>query len=308
MRISSFLRKAFRLEGATLFVLLALVVTLVGVELAAGAPNGGLFYAPLLTLGVQDAGPDGDGVTRVIRVCPANHPNETGGGAVINGDQSDLDLELKSSGPPGDIPPNAGSPGHWVLNLNNSSGSRAQATVNLVCAKGAFVYVDKTAHVASTDEGERSVTCPGRTKLAGGGTLAIGGDHTTEISSSAPEGNGPHPDAWDGAINTGLGGAVTLRVTAVCAKHGTYRVVRTPRIPLPNGAQIGATARCPQRSHVSSGGVRITGLDDGLEVAASAAFDNNDGNATPDDGWTGVGNNEGSGHTEFLQVFAVCKT
>jgi hypothetical protein len=269
-----------------------------GICSAAAAGSGTPFYGPLLGLTVPDASVNGNGVTFGALICPHSHPNATGGGAEMIGDQSHLDLELKTSFPSGRA---------WGIELNNSSGSSALATLDIVCAKGDFKDPFKSVTIPPGGQGERFVTCPKHTTLAGGGVSAHGGDHKTEIASSAPEGNGPRPDSWDATVNNGSTQTVSVTVRAVCAKSGIYKVVRTPPMPLPDMSQVTATANCPKRSHVSGGGVRITGLNNGLEVAGSAAFDNGDGNVTPDDGWQGTANNDNSGSSQTMQTFAICK-
>jgi hypothetical protein len=292
-----FARVSLSRKGAAVLAL-TLVSSLLGVAGASGAGSGVPFYSPLHGLVVPDASENGSGVTFDALGCPNSHPNATGGGAVISGDQSNLDLELKSSFPSGR---------DWGFELNNSSGSAALSTTLLVCAKGDFKYPTRKVAIPPGAQGERFVTCPKGTTLAGGGVHAFGGDHKTEIASNAPEGHGAKPNAWDATVNNGSAEAVNVTVGAVCAKRGNYKVVHTSPMPLPDHSQVTAVATCPKRSHVSGGGVRITGLDNGLEVAGSTAFDGADGNVTPDDGWQGTANDDDTGSPETMQTFAICK-
>ena len=268
------------------------------------ASTSGLFYSDFHLKGVQDAGDNGTGVTPGSVNCPSSHPTATGGGAEIRGDQSGLDLELKSSAP---------SPGSsvdsWDVEANNSSGSPASMDFDAICAKGKFRTPFATdPSVQPGTESFRTATCPAGTKLAGGGVFSDGGDHATEIGDSAPAGTGAHPNAWTGTINNGSSQEIAMGVVAVCATQGHYHVERSLRLPVDNNSQAGASVKCPAGTHVSGGGVHITGLDDALEVASSAPFDaGNDPNVTPDDGWHGVANNDGSGGTVLMQTDAVCK-
>ena len=258
---------------------------------------GDLFYSIPRIVGVQDASDNGDGVTQRVLSCPASHPTATGGGAEIAGDQTNLDLELKSSAP---LIGGSG-PDDWDFQANNSSGSHAQMTISVICAQGTFVHPTELAHVPAGDSRTRTATCPAHTKLAGGGTFTTrDGDHRTEIGDSAPEGTRPHPDSWTGTINNGSDQAVNMGVRAVCARRGSFRVVRTSRKPLPDGSQVSAVANCPHGTRVTGGGVRITGLSDALEVASSAPTDSHKA-------WHGLANNDGSGRAEHMQTFAVCK-
>jgi hypothetical protein len=101
---------------------------------------------------------------------------------------------------------------------------------------------------------------------------------------------------------------VNFKVTAVCARHGTYKVVSSRPKRLPDTSQVSATARCPQGSQATSGRVRITGTDSDLEVAQSFPFDGPDGGNAPDDGWRGSANNQSTGQPQRMETFAVCKT
>ncbi len=105
---------------------------------------------------------------------------------------------------------------------------------------------------------------------------------------------------WDDTVN--------FKVTAVCAKRGTYKVVSSGPKRLPDNSQVSATARCPQGAQVTSGGVRITGTDSDLEVAQSFPFDSFDPGHLPDNGWRGSANNQSTGQPQRMETFAVCKT
>jgi hypothetical protein len=276
-------------------------VAVAGVALAATGP---LVYPPSLSRGVPDASVNGDGVTELVEACPDTHPHATGGGAEIVGDQTGLDLELKSSS----ALTGGTGPDEWDVQANNSSGSPASMTMSIVCAKGSFRAVTTLASVPSGDARTRTATCPKGTKLAGGGVFSVGGDHATEIGDSAPEGTSPPFDSWTGTINNGSSDTVQMGVRAMCADRGTYRVKETPTQGLSPGAQVAATARCAKGSQVTGGGVRISGLSNDLEVASSAPFDGPDAGSAPDDGWHGVANNDGSGPAETMRTFAVCKS
>src|SRR5438552_13047906 len=81
---------------------LALAAVLACTLAAAGtafANTSGLFYSDFHLKAVQDASDNGTGVTPGSVNCPSSHPTATGGGAEIRGDQTGLDLELKTSVP-----------------------------------------------------------------------------------------------------------------------------------------------------------------------------------------------------------------
>ena len=282
------------------FIVIASALAGIEVELAGAAGSGGIFYGALRVVQVPKSG---DGVTTKVMTCPGSHPNITGGSAEISGDQSDLDLELKSSGPV-----SARGPDKWHFDLTNSSHSGARGAVGPICARGNFVYPQKRIQIPARQEAQGAVSCPRSTELAGGGVLAVAGDHRTEIGSSAPRGNGRHPDTWETTVNNGAHHAIGATVRAVCAEQGSYAVVHSAEKRLPNNSQVSAIARCPAGSADSGGGVRITGQNDGLEVAGSEAFDSADPGVTPDEGWQATANNDASGRRETMQTFAVCRT
>jgi hypothetical protein len=286
-------------------VLVCMTAALAAVHAPARRRAATLIYRETGPVLVPDASDNGDGVTTGFVDCPDSHANPIGGGAQISGHQSSLDLEIKSSGP--------GLGQSWVIDANNSSGSRGSMVEHAICAKGRFVVATKHGDpIPPNDEGGALVSCPRGTKLAGGGVVTHGGDHATEIGDTEPadgnDGNSKRDDAWVAGVNNGSASTVHLTVTAVCAKRGTYKVVSSRTERLADSSQVTAFALCPRGAQVTSGGVRITGTDSDLEVAQSAPIDSGDRGSVPDNGWRGAANNQSTGQPQRMQTFAVCKT
>ena len=73
------------------------------------------------------------------------------------------------------------------------------------------------------------------------------------------------------------------------------------------GQQGGGTAECPNDRHVTGGGLQASGFNgDATHVNSSFPDDDDDGNDTPDDGWTGVVDN-GDNDSQTVTVYAICK-
>ena len=256
-------------------MLACLAAALAAVHAPAARRSAALEYGSGRSISVPDASDNGDGVTEDELECPNSHPTSVGGGAQISGHQQTLDLEIKSSAP------GSQDTGEWRVQANNSSGSKASMVEHQICAKGNFVVVRKNGDpISSGDEGGALASCPRGTKLAGGGVATFGGDHATEVGDTEPadgnDNNSKRDDAWVAGVNNGSADTVNFKVTAVCAKRGTYKVVSSGPKRLPDNSQVSATARCPQGAQVTSGGVRITGTDSDLEVAQSFPFDSFD--------------------------------
>jgi hypothetical protein len=235
--------------------------------------------------------------------CPGSDSHPTGGGVEIRGDQTDLNLEVAGS---------ASSQRHsgWFASVNNNSGSPAHMTTTVICAKGKFVYESAARTIKGNNQAQKEVSCPAGTKVTGGGINTGSILPQVEVSSSEPVDDsdpGSEPDnGWLGIANNGRPGSVGMTVEAVCAKSGSFKYVQTPPASVADGGQISNVASCPKGSQVTGGGVDITGIDDGIEVAGTFPSDGGDQGFTPDDGWEGVANNDATGSPERMQVFAIC--
>ena len=102
-------------------------------------------------------------------------------------------------------------------------------------------------------------------------------------------------------------GTVTMTVTAVCAKHGTYVVKVGPRTNLLNNSAVTQTVLCPSGTIVVGGGTDIDGASTDLELHDGFPVDGTDADGLPDDGWQSTAYNDGSGQLHHMKTFAICK-
>ena len=270
---------------------------------ASQAINGGLFYASL-EKAVPDSGPDHLGRTVGTIFCHGSRPHPTGGGVQISGDNSNFDLEVAS----------IDTIGHsWAVEVNNDSGSPAQMTETAICSSrgGPYSYPDATRAIPAGEQVLKRVSCPAGTSVTGGG-VSTTGDHTgVEVASTEPA-DGPDrdskpDDAWLGTANNGTTGGARMGVVAVCAGSGRYRYVKSPKETLVDNSTRSSQVPCPDNTHVTGGGIDITGINIGIEVAGTFPEDGEDAGGLADDGWVGVANNDNSGDDEKFRTFAICK-
>ena len=241
--------------------------------------------------------PNVNGRGAAVAQCPDSHPNVTGGGVKITGDNSDFDLEVGSTNPFG------GRNEGWVSAANNSSGSDAQMTTTAICAKGDFRYPTANKGIHPGGQGTKRVACPSGTKVIGGGVVTEPQSAKVEVAATrpfdGPDGNSTPEDGWLGSANNGTNDVSRMEVLAVCAESGHYRYVDSAPKPLPNNSQASASASCPVGTSVTGGGVENSGIDIGAEIESSFP--------DPDRFWVGRANNDNTGQAETVQTLAICK-
>ncbi len=290
-----------RSTGSAHWRFMALLGGLVGLAIALSAVDGaaregspGLKRATLIK-GVPDAGRT-TGSTR----CPASHPHPTGGGIEISGDPGNLnfnDLEVSTTGP------TLGASG-WVAEANNSTGSAAQMTVTAICAKrGEYRYLDADKAIPPNEQVQKKVSCPNEMKVVGGGVATSSSSFRVSLASSMPvdggDRNSKADDGWLGVASNQLNSEQRMVVTAVCTASGRYTYVHSALVlNLPDDSQASRAVSCPRGTQVTGGGVDITGINLGIEVA---------GTFPTAHGWQGVANNDSSGRDERMQTFAICQ-
>jgi hypothetical protein len=145
------------------------------------------------------------------------------------------------------------------------------------------------------------LSCKG-SELVGGGVGISGRDEDLEVGSTEPLFSG-----WRGEANNTSGQAEALTLHAICdssAIPGDYVTVERSQ-QVDAGKSGERLARCPGGTRVASGGVGAIPDEVEVEVAATSPFDGADGNATPEDAWRGVVNNETT-EEATMSVFAIC--
>ena len=270
------------------------------VILAAGAAlaAGGLSY-PAKQKSVSSAEP---GRTAESVNCPAAKPHVTGGGVEVAGDESGLELEVGSTLP-------KSKHNGWRGGANNSSLSDAQMTTTAICAKGKMVYRSAKKAVAVGKAEQAKAKCPAGTNVVGGGVGAPG-DHGVEVGATEPSDGGDRDskadDAWLGRESNSSSAKTRMTVTAVCATRGKFAYVRGPAKSVHNNTQVSASVSCSGSQQVTGGGVDVTGKSTDVEVADTFPRDDGDPGTKPDNGWRAGANNDGSGRTRSMRVFAIC--
>lgn len=229
--------------------------------------------------------------------CPGSHPQVTGGGVKITGDNNGFDLQVGST-----LPQESAQPTRWLGEANNSSGSDAQMTTTAICSKGRFKYPIHSRPIGPGGQATKRVSCPSGTKLTGGGVATSGDSPEVQVAVSmpfdGPDGNST-PDGWLGSANNGTDSPETVTVNAVCAESGQYKYVQSALVPLPDNTSAAAVATCPPGTVVSGGGVENSGIGLGAEIESTFPL--------PDTDWVGRANNDNTGQAETVQTFAICK-
>ncbi len=138
------------------------------------------------------------------------------------------------------------------------------------------------------------VSCPAGTVVWGGGTAVQGvGGPTESINTSAPNG----PTAWRARVNNTGVSAQQFGIDAICAKQPKGYTTTFAQIGNPQHTQASATATCPAKTVLLSGGVLST--SDSALAAVTSAF------PAGSTKFTAFVNN-GTGVNEVLNVFAIC--
>ncbi len=138
------------------------------------------------------------------------------------------------------------------------------------------------------------VSCPAGTVVWGGGTAVQGiGGPTESIDTSAPNG----PTAWRARVNNTGVSTQQFGIDAICAKQPKRYTTAFSQIGNPQHTQASATATCPARTVLLSGGVLST--SDSALAAVTSAF------PASSTKFTAFVSN-GTGVNEVLTTFAIC--
>ncbi len=155
--------------------------------------------------------------------------------------------------------------------------------------------------------GSARVKCPNGTHVLSGGQNILAGATDAKLLSSAPvdlrDRDRKPDDGWKvTAISFEPGN--TVQVFGVCDRRQPRYVFARKSVGI-EGFFDTVRRPCPRRTHVTGGGVRLAGADQGaIYLARSGPFDLGDGNEAPDDGWAARGFNE-EGKRDMI-VHAIC--
>jgi hypothetical protein len=249
------------------------------------------------TKAVPSTPPTLGGRGEVQASCPKSHPQVTGGGVRITGDNSNFDLEVAGTKPSG------ARNGGWSGEVNNSSGSTAQMTTTAICARGRYRYPARSKLISPGVQATKKVSCPSGTKLTGGGVTTEGSSPRMEVAASkpfdGPDGNRTPDDGWLGSANNGTSSERTMSTFAVCSFSGHYRYLQSHPKSFPDNSTASTHVTCPAGTSVTGGGIANSGTEIGAEMESTFPF--------PNRYWGGLANNDNIGQNETIQAFAICK-
>ncbi len=294
------------LGGLAVFTL-----TLSGVETASGAPRPfALKYES--SVGVL---PNDENAHEDSLLCPRRTKVLGGGVFTLGGDPVE-DVEVTSTFPD-DLVPEAGSQPDdgWIGGAVNSSDTAAQMGVDAICGRSVNPkYRSATIALPTGGGAGKTVRCPAKTHVTGGGVFTTGNDKDLEVASTFPMDSGDRgvkpDDGWIGRATNDSGTDQVMTVFAVCAKLPglVYRQHTTSLPPQSNSASTLDTIKCRRGTRVVGGGIDlhlgVFSLD--LEVGSTFAADGADRDHLGDDGWAGAANNDAL-TAGAMKVFAICK-
>jgi hypothetical protein len=178
--------------------------------------------------------------TRGIASCPALTVI-WGGGVFI--DSSELGANVNSSFPSGNS---------WIGDVNNAGGSDTTFTVYAICAKqprnGYSVQAATVTNSAGT-QNTAQVTCPGTSKILGGGGFSSSKSTLVNINSTIPVGK----KSWRVDMNNATAFDTSVTAYAVCGAAKGRTTIVGSSVTNPAGTETFSTVFCPP-SQVPSGG------------------------------------------------------
>jgi hypothetical protein len=140
----------------------------------------------------------------------------------------------------------------WVADVNNESPVATSFAVLAVCARRptGYTVVPLTVPNPARTRATATLSCPGSTRILGGGGFSSGG-LSVNLGSTSLASNG-----WRVEESNATFGDAALTAFAICGKLKGYRVVIGTTVPNPPGTQTFATASCPAPSVPIGGGVQ----------------------------------------------------
>jgi hypothetical protein len=112
-------------------------------------------------------------------------------------------------------------------------------------------------------------------------------------------------DGWRGGGYDPVGGVGGFSVYAICVQDDVLRYVT--RAPVSVEAEDAVTRRvaCANDEHVTGGGARVSGPEDGARLVSTFPYDDADGDDIPDDGWQVTVYNV-DGNEKSVTAHAIC--
>jgi hypothetical protein len=221
--------------------------------------------------------------THGAKTCPARTV-VWGGGVFVSSGQ--LGANVNSSYP---------ADNGWAADVNNAGGSDTTFVVYAICAKqprtGYSIQSAKATNIAG-HQTSVSVTCPGTTKILGGGGYSNSGSTAVNINSTFPFSK----NTWRVDMNNASGSDATATAYAVCGRaRGRTNVVGSA-VTNTAGQQTHSAVACPL-PQVPSGGGQMS--------SSSNTAVNMNGTSPTSNGWESWENNA-SGVNANTTSYVVC--
>jgi hypothetical protein len=195
-----------------------------------------------------------------------------------------------------------------TLLLSTLAGSPAAADTNKGTVGGLTYINDFTGPITPPDGQGVDAACPPAKHVVGGGADIGGLPYEKHLNTTFPF-DGPDADSspddfWFAHAWLASGFPDQLETIAVC-KQGKVRY-RSTLGRVPPGSARTLRAGCPDRTHVSGGGVYNYGPFEDAYVAASYPYDGRDPGSVPDDGWAARVQDVAAPAPTQMSVHAVC--
>jgi hypothetical protein len=188
-----------------------------------------------------------------------------------------------------------------------AAASPAAADINAGTVGGLTYILDETPFMGPNGD-HADAACPPGTRVVGGGA-EIGGpvssNHlNTTFPFDGPDADPRPDDIWIGHAWLGVPFPDVVVAVAVCKKgKASYR--STSGMVQPGKART-LRATCHPDTHVSGGGVFVTGGISDSWVSSSYPYDGRDAGSAPDDGWAARVYNVGAFGPNRIRVHAIC--
>jgi hypothetical protein len=188
-------------------------------------------------------------------------------------------------------------------------------------ADGAIVFEQEDYDSFDGQQNSGTLQCDGSDDAAIGagfdpGAFMDGNGQTVDqayLHALEPADFSPGPPGWRAITDNYAAGAPenTSTLALFCdtnPRSGQYRLRQSGNISIPDGSELGVTARCKKEEIVVGGGLSNGATLDNEAIAnSSGPIDGGDRKRKPDDGWRAEVNNDDTGGTvSNVVAYAVC--
>jgi hypothetical protein len=200
--------------------------------------------------------------------------------------------------------------GGVTLLVLTAAASPAAADINAGTVGGLTYIFDQSAPFTGPNGDHADAACPPGTRVVGGGAEIGGPLAFNHLNTSFPfdgaDGDRRPDDIWIAHAWLGVPFSDTVVAIAVCWQ-GKARYRTSSGMVQPGTART-LRATCLPGTHVSGGGVFVTGGIGDSRVTSSWPYDGRDAASAPDDGWAARVYNVGAFGPKRMTVYAICLT